>query len=116
MARQKLNDTKDAKPSEKNATEKAKESQEDEKNAKEGKDESSGKFDVKKTNGFNNAPASKPICNGKNRGDCEVHTLTQGDTYGANKTHRNEYARVKREETPEPAANKTGAEKAKEDV
>lgn len=61
-------------------------------------------------------PARNPICNGKNKGNCEPGTLVQGDTYGANKTHRNEYARLKKEETPEPAANKTGAEKAKEDV
>ena len=43
----------------------------------------------------------EPVCNGENRGECATGTLAQGDTYGANKTHRNEYARSKKEETKE---------------
>jgi hypothetical protein len=94
-ARSKINDTKSesAGPSEKNATDRAKEGQEEDK--KEEAEDKKNEFIPKASNGMNSAPRSQPICNGKNAGECEKMTLTQGkgDNYGADTELRNEYAR-----------------------
>jgi hypothetical protein len=39
-------------------------------------DEAFGAF-VNASNGHDSAPRTKPICNGKNQGRCETHTLSQ---------------------------------------
>jgi hypothetical protein len=62
-------------------------------------------------------PATQPICNGKNSGRCEPGTLAQGDSYGANQTHRNEFARqVKEDDKDAKPAEKNATTKAKETI